>query len=198
MGWEETTFTLQDAVETCTDLSGEISDCPLFTILDEATQQECTIELPSDIANEDTAGPVTSIPGDVAIAWGPQAASETAAASASSTSVVIPTLSYSAGSTASVNGSYVPGNAFLAKTTSSSTNTITSIPDGMSATATATSTVTTTNAAGLVVVNEVVYEEVITYVTDSTTTTITVEPTTTPAARRRSAHAHRHVHGRAH
>ncbi|KUI61089.1 hypothetical protein VP1G_08259 [Cytospora mali] len=173
MGWEETSsFKLQDAVDTCTNLSGEISDCPLFTIQDEATQNECKFEMPSNVIDELIEGPLTSLPGDVPIAWGPGPATD--ANPTTPSTIVIPTLTYSAGSTASVNGSYVPGNAFVASTSTSvpvgdavkanyGVTSAASTTDGVFATATATSTLTTTNAAGLVIVNEVVYEEVITY-----------------------------------
>lgn len=215
MGWEETdSFSLQAAVDTCTSLSGEIQDCPLFTIQDQATQQSCKFDLPSDLVEDLLDGPLSSLPGDVGIAWGPGPATD-ANPEQPSTSVVLPTLTYSAGSTASVNGSYVPGNAFVGVTSTTSTapttasagpvgdavkanvGGLTAAADSLYTTATATSTVTTTNSAGLVIINEVVYEEVITYVTESTTTTVYVEPTA-PAVRRRGAHQHRHVHGRAH
>lgn len=218
MGWEETSdFALQDAVDTCTNLSGEISDCPLFNIVDEATQNECKFDMPTALLDDALDGPLSSLPGDVAVAWGPAPANAADSATTPS-SIAIPTLTYSAGSTASVNGSYVPGNAFVGVSTTSTSTTIptsttSNVPvgeavkgnvivtpaaswDGATTTATATSLLTSTNSAGLVIVNEVVYEEVITYITDSTTTTVYVEPTA-PAARRRSAHARRHAHGHA-
>ncbi|ROV90211.1 hypothetical protein VMCG_10258 [Cytospora schulzeri] len=214
MGWDETgSFRLQDAVDTCTNLSGEIQDCPLFTIQDEATQKECKFDLPSELVDDLLEGPLDSLPGGVGIAWGPGPATE-AHPEQPSTSVVLPTLTYSAGSTASVNGSYVPGNAFVGVTSTSGTPAASAVPvgdavkadvgitsaasaDSVSATATATSYLTSTNSAGLVIINEVVYEEVITYVTESTTTTVYQEPSA-PAVRRRGGHQHRHVHGRAH
>lgn len=201
MGWDESgDFKLQDAVDTCTNLSGEIEDCPLFTIQSEAVQKECSFDAPEALLKE-LVGTLTSIPGDVPVAWGPGPATD--ANPTTPTSIVIPTLTYSAGSTASVNGSYVPGNAFVGVTSSTATSVtvkaavggITSAPAAdATTTTTATSTMTTTNADGSVMVNEVIYEEVITYVTDSTTTTIYVEPTAA-AVRRRGPHKHRHVHG---
>lgn len=214
MGWEENdSFTLQDAVDTCTASSGRIQDCPLFTIQDQATQQECKIDLPGALLKEDTAGPLSSLPGDVPIFWGPGPASAASSETIVPTSIVMPTLTYSAGSTASVNGSFLPGNAFKAASTGTATPmaeavkgaaivtpAISSAPAGETAIPTATSYVTTTLADGTVMVNEIVYEEVIDYVTTATTTTVFVDPTEAPAARRRSAHAHnrRHVHGRVH
>lgn len=214
MGWEENdSFKLQDAVDICTSTSGTVQDCPVFNLQDQATMQECKIDLPGQLLKEDVVGPISGLPGDVQIAWGPGPASGSDSEATAPTSVVLPTLTYSAGSTASVNGSFVPGNAFKAASTPEpepmaeavkGANVITSAP---SATPTgagdeivmSTAYETTTLADGTVMVNEVVYEEVIDYVTVATTTTIYVDPTAAPAARRRSAHAHhhRHVHGRA-
>ena len=218
MGWEENdSFKLQDAVDVCTSTSGRVEDCPVFNLQDQSTMNECKIDLPGELLKEDVVGPLSGLPGDVQVFWGPGPASASDSEATAPSSVVLPTLTYSAGSTASVNGSFVPGNAFKAASTSTSTSTpepmaeavkgaavvtpaVSSPPTGPADIATSTAYETTTLADGTVLVNEVVYVEVIDYVTVGTTTTVYVDPTGAPAARRRSAHAHhhRHVHGRAH
>lgn len=203
MGWDETSFTLQDAVDTCTNLDGEIESCPLFTVISEAEQGECQFDMPATLAKEDYAGPVASLPGDIPLAWGPAPADADASAtdSGASTTVTMATLSYSAGSTASVNGSYVPGNIFKVTPTTttvsvSATNFATSSASDPLITL-ATSTYTYTDASGDVTISEIVYEESITWVTEMTTTTVYVEPSNV-ARRDAHVHAHKHRHARGH
>lgn len=209
MGWDETTFSLQDAVDTCTNLDGEIESCPLFTVISEAEQGECQFDMPAALAKEDVDGPIASLPGDIALAWGPAPANAatSAADTAATTAVAIPTLSYSAGSTASVNGSYVPGNIF--KVTPTTTTVIVAATNDAKAAAAvtsgasdplitlATSTYTYTGASGDVTISEIVYEESITWVTEMTTTTVYVEPTNV-ARRDAHVHAHKFRHARGH
>lgn len=209
MGWDQTNFTLQEAVDTCTSETGEISYCPLFTIISDAEQAECQFELPEALVKENVAGPMTELPGDVALAWGPEPANDDDDNDATTTtSVSLSSLGYSAGSTASVNGSVVPGNVFkgaTTTTTATATGGVGGVRGAVAATATpdislmteGTSTYTYSQASGVVIVSEIVYEQEITYVTELTTTTVYVEPT--GAARvRRDAHAHKHRHGRGH
>lgn len=203
MGWDETNFTLQDAVDTCTNLDGEIESCPLFTVISEEEQGECQFDMPAALAKEDVAGPIASLPGNIALAWGPAPAdaADAASATAVATTAAVPTLSYSAGSTASVNGSYVPGNIF--KVTPTTTTVIAAATDNAVTSASdplitlATSTYTYTGASGDITISEIVYEEAITWVTEMTTTTVYVEPTGV-ARRDAHAHAHRHRHARGH
>lgn len=199
MGWDETNFTLQDAVDTCTDLSGEIEACPLFTVISEAEQQECTFDMPSTLVDEDLDGPMSTLPGGVELSWGPEPA-DAAAGSDTTTTVAIPTLSYSAGSTATNNASVVPGNVFkaTATTVASADAVVTPAPVITSAASgdyvtVGTSTYTYTGADGDVTISEIVIEEAVTWVTELTTTTVTVEPTGY-ARRRRDAHFHGHQH----
>lgn len=215
MGWEENdSFKLQDAVDICTSTSGTVQDCPVFTLQDQPTMNECKIDLPGELLKEAVEGPISSLPGDVQVFWGPGPASVDSSEATAPSSIVLPTLTYSAGSTASVNGSFVPGNAFKAASTPKPESVpmadavkgaavVTPAPEPTGTAdeiVTSTAYETTTLADGTVMVNEVIYEEVIDYVTVATTTTVYVDPTAAPAARRRSAHAHhnRHVHGRVH
>lgn len=200
MGWDETNFTLQDAVDTCTDLSGEIEACPLFTVISEAEQNECHFDMPAALVKEDIVGPLTTLPGNVALAWGPEPANMAMPGSESTTSVAIPTLSYSAGSTATNNASVVPGNVFKVTPTTTAP-TVAAVTEAPALTSAAsgsyitvgTSTYTYTGADGDVTISEIVIEEAVTWVTELTTTTVTVEPTGVPR-RRRDAHFHAHQH----
>ncbi|KAF7853657.1 hypothetical protein EAF04_010648 [Stromatinia cepivora] len=137
MGWEEEF--LQKAVDTCTNLSGEISDCPLFDIQDASVYGSCSFEMPSDLENDEIVGPMSTLPGNCPVQYGPAQATshmpgETSTAMASSSSIssakgssaaitttsgtfaVVPTLSHSAGSTivASLGETYAPGGVFAA------------------------------------------------------------------------------------
>jgi hypothetical protein len=103
MGWDP--VFLQDAVNTCTNPSGQIEDCPLFNIQTE--YPVCNITLPSALENENVVGGISNLPGNVPIVSGPAPASGATAGSpvtgappapSSVGSQVVPTLSYSAGS----------------------------------------------------------------------------------------------------
>lgn len=117
MGWDETF--LQEAVDTCTNLSGQIEDCALFDIQDESVYGSCNFTVPAALENENVVGPISSLPGSCAIQSGPAPATSMAAATGSaqtsaaktssatgssattttSSYAVVPTLSHSAGST---------------------------------------------------------------------------------------------------
>ncbi len=63
---------LQAAVEQCTDGSGMVQACPLFTVLSEDEQRKCRMTLPPSVANEKVTGIIgESLPGGLAIAYGP-------------------------------------------------------------------------------------------------------------------------------
>ncbi|KAF2094432.1 hypothetical protein NA57DRAFT_24348, partial [Rhizodiscina lignyota] len=62
---------LQKAVNTCTNLSGEISDCPLFSLQSDDDAQQCTFPMPSQIKNDDCEGPSDGLCGNVPIQSGP-------------------------------------------------------------------------------------------------------------------------------
>lgn len=119
MGWEEDF--LQQAVDTCTNLSGQIEDCPLFTIQDSSAYSNCNVSLPSALVHEDVVGAVSTMPGNPVIAYGPGYASGAAAGGNSATATgggvagttqSAMTLSYSAGISLASTESYVPGGIF--------------------------------------------------------------------------------------
>ncbi|KAI2643155.1 hypothetical protein GGS21DRAFT_1321 [Xylaria nigripes] len=76
-GWEPTF--LQSAVDTCTNESGELSDCGVFTsngpLLTQEEQGQCKFTMPAELANVNAlADPMPSLPGGVQIQDGPQSA----------------------------------------------------------------------------------------------------------------------------
>ncbi len=180
MGWDENF--LQDAVNTCTNPSGKIEDCPLFNI-DLASSLQCSMPLPQNIAAENVTGPrLKELPGNLPVLSG------TLTVNPSAASPLVPTLSYSPGSTASVNGTYQPGEVFYASHATSST--LTPAPSTPTYEAVSTQCVTSNG-----VVSEVVWEEAVVIVTDEVVVTVTVDPPTAPAKvkAKRGGHAHRHV-----
>lgn len=191
MGWNETF--LQDAVNQCTNLSGEITDCPLFDIQDASVYGNCNFTLPSALENENVVGPVSTLPGNPAIASGPGYASGAEAGGAGSapapTSAAanpVPTLSHSAGITLASSDTYIPGAVFAAVTASSdgyngAGATITSAPSPSVDTQSYFSTQYMTSGQ---VVNEILWVEELVTVTASMTTTMTLP------ARKRHLHQH--------
>ncbi|KAK3955386.1 hypothetical protein QBC32DRAFT_359474 [Pseudoneurospora amorphoporcata] len=117
-GWDEDF--LQQAVETCTNDSGKIQDCPIFNIQSEDVQRKCTFEKSDSLVklfqgplNEKVTGVVgDSLPGNVPIAYGPEPANGHKTAS-HTTLVEVPTATYSQGATVT-NGDYKPGGIFKA------------------------------------------------------------------------------------
>ncbi|KAI3321901.1 hypothetical protein HD806DRAFT_149827 [Xylariaceae sp. AK1471] len=76
-GWDESF--LQEAVDTCTNESGELSDCGLFVsngpLLTEDEQRQCKFEVPSVLSAEnDAAKAMTELPGGIQIQDGPESA----------------------------------------------------------------------------------------------------------------------------
>ena len=66
---------LQDAVDQCTNLSGNMEDCPVFKYNSEPGK--CALEnpLPAEIASEDVKGPMHGLPNRVQVQSGPEPAS---------------------------------------------------------------------------------------------------------------------------
>ncbi|KAL5313621.1 hypothetical protein ACEPPN_018042 [Leptodophora sp. 'Broadleaf-Isolate-01'] len=125
MGWDEAF--LQSAVNTCTNLSGKIEDCPLFDIQSVSDFSSCELDLPKAIANEEVLSALPAIPGNPMIANGPGYAAGATAGGAMPTNnggttgtVVAPTLSYTPGVSLASTETYVPGGIFAAKVSSTS------------------------------------------------------------------------------
>lgn len=204
MGWDEAF--LQSAVDTCTNLSGQITDCPLFTIQDPSVYGNCNVTLPAAIVSENVVGPVTTLPGNPAIASGPAPADAATAGENTGTTmsaIVAPTLSYSAGSSLASSDTYVPGGIFLVSasktfvpqtTTAPSTPTttdavqaahITTAPKLFSSVPAQSYFSTEISTSGQAVIEILWAEEVVT-VTESVTATATV------VGKRNKRHLHKH------
>ena len=91
MGWESADF-LGQAINTCTSSSGQVQDCPLFTLQSDSDAAKCTFPMPSDLEEDDCAGPRDGLPVGVPIQYGPEPA----------TKYAVPGY-YSAGSTAATS-----------------------------------------------------------------------------------------------
>lgn len=139
MGWDE--GFLQEASNQCTDLSGKIEDCPLFTIQPLDNSTACNIaesNMPAQLAKDVAAGGATTLPGnppivstgDASDAAASVSVSASSSAPSSPASVSIapaastPTSSEqqppsSSAATAS-GGQYAPDAVFAAKSPSSS------------------------------------------------------------------------------
>ncbi|KAH7054240.1 WSC domain-containing protein [Macrophomina phaseolina] len=102
-GWDEDF--LQQAVDTCTNESGRVEDCPLFTLQDESDMLDCKFPVPEVLEEENCAGPTDGLCGNVPIQYGPGYASTHAAQTSPppisttthASTPLVPTLSYSTG-----------------------------------------------------------------------------------------------------
>lgn len=216
MGWEETF--LQNAVNTCTNPSGLISDCPLFTIQDAATYDQCKFPIPPALKSENVIGPaLAALPGNANDA--PEAAPSVAVPSvavpsvavpsvpAPSTPAAVPTLSHSAGVSASSGSEYLPGQVFVESTATSATPAATA-PPAVAAAAAVTTPAPAPASTPLKAGEEIVGTTLVTkagqvmeMVMIQQDVTVTVESTTTVSVnerrRKRHLHQHAHVQGRA-
>jgi hypothetical protein len=204
MGWDPAF--LQDAVNTCTNLSGQIEDCPLFDIQSSDAYSNCNITVPSAIAKEDVVGAMSNLPGNVPIVSGPAPANgATAGGTATgaptapvvtSGSQALPTLSYSAGSSLASTDTYIPGGIFAVSIASSSSQVagpvdaqVTPAPTTTSISNTESFFSTQYTTSGQAVLEVLWVEEVVT-VTDPVTTTV--------IAPGRKRHLKRHLQGAGH
>ncbi|KAI8633215.1 hypothetical protein F5Y19DRAFT_294316 [Xylariaceae sp. FL1651] len=232
-GWDQAF--LQEAVDTCTNESGELSDCGQFTsngpLLTEDQQRQCHFEMPVALAAEnDAAKAMTVLPGGIQIQDGPQSAtpgsgfnpigqltslvggmigsdSSTTVASTSSPAATSSSTLQSGGafiqnpssatpSTPDVNALDIPSTTSTPSSTSISTPvpTTTSAPQvtsepGVSYEVVSTQTITT---AGLV--EEIVWEEPVVYVTEEAFTTVTMTGPAPQKLKARRDHIVRHRH----
>lgn len=218
MGWDEDF--LQSAVDTCTNLSGEIQDCPLFDIQSDDDAAQCLFDVPDVLADDNPAGPRDGLPVSVPIQSGPEyattypvygasdyssatsKASSATTTSAASSSAVVPTLSYSSatstvtdkyggGILAAVSSSYVPDATYTSSAAASS--------EAASETPTTTVTVAPTAAqtAGNIVATSWITRgnEVIEMYVQEVEVTVTATSTPTAAAKHRR-HLQQHVQRR--
>jgi hypothetical protein len=197
MGWNEEL--LQNAVNTCTNLSGEIYDCPLFTIQDDSVSSACQFPIPADLESENAESPGTTLPGNVHIQSGPAYATygSGGGSRAGATSAAVPTLPYSAGVSTDI-----AGGIFAEATSSYSASPVTTTPSP-SPTAAPTinpllpgesivSTMYTT--LGNEVMEIVMVEQEITVYVSTTATAMTTVTEMRRRKHRRHGHAHVHDH----
>lgn len=64
-GWDSQT--LQLAVDSCTNLSGKLEDCPPFQLQDDTKAFECAFPVPSGLRGEDCHGPRHQMPGNISL-----------------------------------------------------------------------------------------------------------------------------------
>lgn len=62
---------LQQAIDICTNKSGKTQDCPIFDIQDDGTAAQCTINMPTQLLDENCTETMTSLPGNVTVQYGP-------------------------------------------------------------------------------------------------------------------------------
>ncbi|RAL09206.1 DUF1996 domain-containing protein [Aspergillus homomorphus CBS 101889] len=72
-GWDSEV--LQQAVNTCTNMSGEVSDCPIFNLQSDEKQDQCHFPVPDALKNEDVNYHKGGLPNNLAIQSGPAYAS---------------------------------------------------------------------------------------------------------------------------
>lgn len=206
-GWNENF--LQQAINTCTNPSGRIEDCPLFDVVDQGKATSCKMEnaLPKALLSENCIGPMSSLPGDLSIGVGDGQGSDGKGGVKSESPKPAPTLSYNPGDKPANPASPLPGNIFKEKSKSAAAATDagaygaaavtpdakpTSPPAASSAEPKYFSTEYITNGD---VVTKILWEEEYVYVTAPAEPAAT--PTPAPAAHKHRRRAHYgHVHGK--
>lgn len=66
---------LQQAVDICTNPSGQVQDCPLFNLQSDSQAATCAFTPPAILANDNPAGPRQGLVGNIPIQAGPAPAS---------------------------------------------------------------------------------------------------------------------------
>jgi Domain of unknown function (DUF1996) len=60
-GWDIPT--LQSAVSSCTNISGNFQDCPPFRLQNDSEASKCSFKMPMELMAEDCLGPRHLLPG---------------------------------------------------------------------------------------------------------------------------------------
>lgn len=200
MGWESADF-LGQAINTCTSMTGEIQDCPLFTIQSDSTAAQCTFPMPGGLENDDLMGPRDGLPIDVPIQYGPEPATAYPVAGRGSVATSVlphtqkpstfsnPTLTYSPASPSKTAG--VQGGIIVAFNSDAAAipAAVTSAP-AVSAAAEASHTYSTTYITKGYEVIEMIIEEV--------EMTVTATPSDGTSDRKRHLKKHQHHHHHMH
>ena len=199
MGWKSADY-LGEAIKTCTSQSGQVEDCPLFTLQDDSDAAKCKFPMPKEFKGDDCAGPRDGLPVGVPVQYGPEPATkypvpgrEGMATTAVSSTSAPPTYSQSApayspanpektktaeagiiqGAASAING--IMGYGASSSTSTSSSSKITQAPAYSSASKDDDNIVTTSYITKGNEVIEVVIEE--TEITITATATATAEAT---------------------
>lgn len=192
MGWDENL--LQNAVNTCTNPSGEMYDCPLFTIQDDSVSSACQFLMPAALESENAEDPGTELPGNVQIQSGPAYATYGGGGGSpgGATSAAVPTLPYSAGASTSIAGGIFAEatGSYSAPTTPSPTPTPAPTTNPLLPGESIVSTMYTT--LGNEVMEIVMVEQEITVYVSTTATTMTTVTEMRRKKHRRHGHAHAH------
>lgn len=104
MGWEEDF--LQSAINTCTNESGRIEDCPLFDVVSEEKAKTCEMKMPKALEHEDCKGPMKALPGGDSVGDGDAEKPDP------TTLKPAPTLTYAPGKEPTNSASPLPGQIF--------------------------------------------------------------------------------------
>ncbi|KAF2455618.1 hypothetical protein BDY21DRAFT_365361 [Lineolata rhizophorae] len=203
-GWDEDF--LQLAVDTCTNPSGNIEDCPHFDIQSEDDCRSCKFTMPSELDDDDCEGPREGLPGNVPIQAGPEYASKVSpgdeetfapssddATSSLPVATHMPSLGYSAGTRIATDNYGEATDLIVAEKQQSTAEPAETTPlptlddiQAVSEEEEDSNAVTTTTYTSAGIVYELVIEEV----------EVTVTATTTAAVKhRRHVHHHNHHHG---
>ena len=156
MGWDPKF--LQSAVDTCTNPSGQVEDCPLFDLQSDDDAATCQIEIPQNIANDNPTSrnglavnvPIQSGPAYATLysVVGANKASSVVPSTSSvpvSASAVVPTLTYSA-VTSAVSDKYGGVTLNVAATGSGYASAYASASASASATSSAAASVSATDS----------------------------------------------------
>lgn len=176
-GWKEDFF--QMVLNDCTDLSGEIKDCPYFTIQEEKDYKQCTIKkVPSILANEKVAGKIgSSLPGGVKIITGPEPLNATNPNTKPYTNTLqAPSVGYTPGASPTYSNP-IPGQVFHLSDEVASPMAVTAITSSpeLPVKADGVEVVRTKYITESNIVKMVIVKEKIEYITETTTTYISTE-----------------------
>lgn len=206
MGWDRDF--LQQAVNTCTNPSGRIEDCPLFDVISQQEATSCKLDkaTPKILQLENVLGPALQLPGNVKITLG--GGEESQPEDPAPTQAEKPTLAYTPGELPTDSARPLPGQVFKetskggdASSPAPTSESAPSAPIAAAAAAADTTEAPTPQApepsfystqyiTNGNIVTKVFWEEQLVYVTETVDATATV---TAPANRKRHAHLRGHA-----
>ena len=157
-GWRDNI--LQDAVNQCTNASGQQTDCPVFVLQADGDATQCQMDVPEQLTHEDVQVALSTLPGNVAVQSGPGYATigphPSAIASPSSLTASASAVSSPATTSQAISSSPIFSNVTVASTTSLSTPTASTMADTPVFSTYTSSIVVSGMTESLVIVEEVV------------------------------------------